>query len=146
MKRHIAKDIALVLLPLLLFLAYTYPSKALRLYSAFTSDYFWLIIFNAVAPAIVGAILCAVLIYAWKNRASTIFIYLFCGAFLMNLFLAFCSVGAFEAAGNLRLGRMILVSGQGGVELSGVIDGTYVVLFWVSLVSFIKARKKNMQA
>ena len=146
MKRHFTKDIALALLPLLLFIAYAYPSNELRRYSAFRYDYFWLIVFNIVAPAIVGAILCAILIYAWKNRASTIFIYLFCGAFLMNTFLALCSAGVFEAAGNLRLGRMILFGGQGGVELAEVIVGTYAVLFWVSLVSFIKVKKKNMQA
>lgn len=146
MKRHIAKDIALMLLPILLFLAYAYPSYDLQRYCVFYYDYISLAFFNVIAPVIVGAILCAALIYAWKNRTSTVFIYLFCGAFLMNIFLALCSAGVIEFIGHLRLGRTVFISRLGGIELAGVIDGTYMVMFWVSLVSFLQARKKNMQA
>lgn len=142
MRRHVIKDIVLALLPLLLFLAYAYPAYSLKTRSAFTYDYTSLELFHLIVPIIVGAILCAVWIYAWKNRASTVFICLFCGAFLMNAFFVLCQLGVFNALGGTRW-QMVLAGGVDGVDLAGIIDGVYIVMFWVSLVSYIKAKKEN---
>lgn len=60
---------------------------------------------------------------------------------LVNIFLALCSAGVIDFIGGMRFGQSLLYSGYGGVELAGVIDGAYIVMFWVSLVSFIRTKK-----
>ena len=144
MKRHFLKDIVLVLLPTAIFLLYASIWQPLRYSVAAKYNYLPLTMFNLFAPILVGAILCAALYYAWSNRASTVFISLFCGAFMMNLIFGLCSANVIHSLGALRLGSTILFGGTGGIEMTGVIDGTYIVMFWVSLVSFIKS-KKNKQ-
>ena len=146
MKRHIIKDIILALLPLSLFLAYAVPGAGLRLQSQM---YFYspvyMITYNIFVPAIVGGLLCVAVIYAWKNRASTVFISLFCGAFIMNMFFVLSSLDVVVFIGRLRLGMTALYGGVAGVELAGVIDGAYIVMFWVSLVSYIKLKRMELK-
>jgi len=141
-KRHIVKDIVLALLPLSLFLAYAFPAYSLKIYNAYSFNYVPFALFLLVAPIIVGAVLCVALIYAWKNRASTVFISLFCGAFLVNGFFTLCQLGVFNAFRSMHW-QMVLRGGVEGVDLAGVMDGTYIVMFWISLVSFIKARRQK---
>ena len=140
MKRMIVKDIILALLPIGLLLIYTYASQSLRYAAAATFDTLPLLLFNQFVPILVGAILCAALYYAWKNRASTVFVTLFCGVFMKNLFIALCAADVIRGIGTLGLGKTLLYSGT-GIELAGVFDGTYIVMFWVSLISFIRAGK-----
>ena len=141
MKRHFIKDIIIALLPLALFLGFSYLSQTLQYEAAASFNKKPLLFFNLFAPILVGAILCAVLYYAWKNRASTVFISLYCGAFFMNIFFALCNANIIRAFGGLILGRVTLFGSA--VELAGVIDGAYIVMFWVSLVCFIKSKKKK---
>ena len=142
MKRMIVKDIILALLPIGLLLIYTYASQSLRYAAAATFDKIPLLLFNQFVPILVGAILCAALYYAWKNRASTVFVTLFCGVFMKNLFIALCAADVIRGIGTLGLGKTLLYSGT-GIELAGVFDGTYIVMFWVSLISFIRAGKRR---
>lgn len=142
MKRMIVKDIILALLPIGLLLIYTYASQSLRYAAAATFDKLPLLLFNQFVPILVGAILCAALYYAWKNRASTVFVTLFCGVFMKNLFIALCAADVIRGIGTLGLGKTLLYSGT-GIELAGVFDGTYIVMFWVSLISFIRAGKRR---
>ena len=142
MKRMIVKDIILALLPIGLLLIYTYASQSLRYAAAATFDTLPLLLFNQFVPILVGAILCAALYYAWKNRASTVFVTLFCGVFMKNLFIALCAADVIRGIGTLGLGKTLLYSGT-GIELAGVFDGTYIVMFWVSLISFIRAGKRR---
>ena len=137
MKRHIIKDVIVALLPPALFLAYALPARGLLVSSRATYNMLPLPLFNLIVPVLIGAVLCTVLIYAWENRTSTVCIYLYCGAFLMNIFFVLCQLGVFGSPYN-----MVLVGGLEGVDLAGVINGTYMVMFWASLVSFIKARKR----
>lgn len=144
MKRHFIKDIIIALIPLSLFLGFSYISQTLRIRNAFTNNYYELrLLCNLFAPVIAGAVLCAVILYAWKNRASTVFISLYCGAFFMNIFFALCNANIIKAFGGLILGQGTLFGSAAGVELAGVIDGAYIVMFWVSLVCFIKSKKKK---
>lgn len=96
-------------------------------------------LFNPIVPMLIGAILCAVFIYAWENRSSTVFICLYCGALLMSIFFALCQLGMFD----LTYYAMILAGGFDDVDLAVVINGAYVAMFWVSFVSFIKARRRK---
>ena len=143
MKHHVLKDVAIALMPLLLFLPYAFLSYYLKLNSAFNFDYFSLYMFNIIAPLIIGAVLCTILIYSWINRASVVFIYLFCGAVLVNAFFILCTTGVIKSILNLELGRFLYIRGQGGVEFAGIFIGSYIVMFWVSLVSFIQAKSKK---
>ena len=142
MKRMFVKDIILALLPVGLLLIFTNASQSLRFAAAASFDLLPLLLFNQFVPVLAGAILCAALYYAWKNRASTVFVTLFCGVFMKNLFVALCTADVIRGIGALSLGRTLLYDGT-GIELAGVFDGTYIVMFWVSLISFIRAVKRR---
>lgn len=140
MKRHIIKDIILALLPLALFFCYVIPARQLSMYSSRYLKPMPFMMFSLLAPIILGVLLCAALIYAWQNRASTVFVCLYCGAFFMNIFIALCQLDVFNFGGVLW--EAILRGGVAGAELAGIFSGAYIVMFCVSLVSFIKAKRK----
>ena len=140
MKRHVLKDIILALLPTGLFLAYASFCQSLRISAAVSYNYLPLSLFILAAPVAAGAILFAAMCYAWKNRASTVFIALWCGAFILNIFFSLCIADVIRSIGTLSLGRSILHGVTGGMELAGIVGGTYTVMFWVSLISFIKSK------
>lgn len=138
MKRKIFKDIIIAVIPILTFFEYSFFEQRLTYYAASHYSYTALISYRLFAPMLIGAVVCGALIYAWCNRASTVFICLFCGAFLTNLFFALSQTGLLDG-----MTYYSVTKGASGVGLAAVVDGTYATMFFVSLVSFIKSKKKN---
>ena len=131
------KNTIIVFLPVVLFFLYQIAQFYLRQYVQVNAMMAPYILFNILTPVLIGGLLFFVVAYVYVNRNSLVFIALFCGAFLVNVFYSISFVGL--------LGPLMYQSLQATAasQIAYVLVGAYVVGFWVSLVCYIKGRSKK---
>ena len=132
------KNVVFAVVPVLVFYVYQAVQVRVQMNASMTFDRLSITLFNLAAPCAVGVFAFVAIAYAWQNRNSLVFISMFCGAFLVNLL----SIAYMLALFGLR---PVAMSMSGGSQVANVLMGAYGAGFWVSLVSYIRGRKRPIQ-
>lgn len=138
MKYSKIKNVILALVPVIICYAYQEIQVRVQLNANVNFDRATPMLFNLIAPAIVGVFTFFAIAYAYQNRSSLVFISMFCGGFLVNLLYLAYMFAWFGLRPNM-------LSMSAGSQVAYVLMGAYLVGFWVSLVSYIRERKTRKE-
>lgn len=132
MKKTLITDILIAILPSLLFFGLYFLFIGM-IKNPMNRPQITSMVVYVLIPAIVGVIGLFVAVYSYVNRNSFLFIFLFIGSLLANVFYGLATVNILIP---IKLLRMTFTS-----QLTFVIIGLYVACFWMSLISKIKNPK-----
>ncbi len=136
MKRHLIWDILLALFPTAAL--FGYGAARLRIDAAAAASFALLpkMLCRILGPFGIGVLAALAVCYALKNRKTTVFVWLFCGALLLQLAVIACILGRPLPVGLANRGLM-------GLELGELLAGAYFLLFWVSLIGWLRGRRQD---
>ena len=139
MKHAIIKNILITLFPIAFFWSYQTVQIRLRMLANRTFVMLPSTLFEMFIPLLVGAFAFYIAAYVYTNRRTLMFIYMFCGAFIANMYGVLCSTGVLGSY------YMMLWRQSAASQLVYILVGMYVVGFWVSLVCYIKEKTRLLR-
>lgn len=137
MKHSKIKDIILALIPVIVYYLYQEIQLQMQFKANMNFNPLPLMLFKLLAPCVIGVIAFFIIAYAYQNRNSLVFISLFVGAVLVNLLYLAFFLGLFGL-------RRMALDMSAASQIAYLLFGAYFAGFWVSLISFIRGKRKRV--